>query len=312
LIAVSRRGYPVFKSRWSIVSAVVGLVVLVVVVGYLLLVIRAMRERDNLANCAARLHQIGLAIVLYQNDNNQAYPQTIYGRGKDPTPTWGTPYRNNASLGPLAHPDASPFAGPAMADANDITASLFLLQRQEKLEPAIFVCPSTDAEPWDFGGSPNTAQSWSNWTPDGLQKHLSYSYVNNFVSDAGLGRGFDRTLRDAAFAVMSDMNPGGTGVLAVTQSTDPLTMQGANSQNHRGRGQNVLFGDNHAAWRVNPFCGVEGDNIFTAGGPEVKGSNSGRGTASLYGSPVSSSDSVLLPTAADLLSGPPPRPASKP
>ena len=36
-----------------------------------------------------------------------------------------------------------------------------------------------------------------------------------------------------------------------------------NSMNHRGRGQNVGFGDDHVSWNTNPYCGAHHDNIFT-------------------------------------------------
>ncbi len=36
-----------------------------------------------------------------------------------------------------------------------------------------------------------------------------------------------------------------------------------NSGNHRGGGQNVGFGDDHVSWHDNPFCGDNGDNIYT-------------------------------------------------
>lgn len=36
-----------------------------------------------------------------------------------------------------------------------------------------------------------------------------------------------------------------------------------NSGNHRGKGQNVGYGDDHVAWCVNSYVGQNGDNIFT-------------------------------------------------
>ena len=32
---------------------------------------------------------------------------------------------------------------------------------------------------------------------------------------------------------------------------------------HDQDGQNVLFGDGHADWQTNPFCGTQHDNIYT-------------------------------------------------
>jgi hypothetical protein len=37
-----------------------------------------------------------------------------------------------------------------------------------------------------------------------------------------------------------------------------------NSRNHDQAGQNVLYGDMHVEFRTTPYCGVDGDNIYTA------------------------------------------------
>ena len=75
-------------------------------------------------------------------------------------------------------------------------------------------------------------------------------------------------------------------------------MQKANSFNHQQEGQNVLFGDGHVEWLSDPFCGTQHDNIYTAGGPEIKADE--RTKAVITASPVSGTDSILLPTATDI------------
>jgi hypothetical protein len=59
------------------------------------------QEYANRAKCASNLHQIGLAILLYQNDNMQANPRTVANNADDPKPVWGTPYQANPRIGPL-------------------------------------------------------------------------------------------------------------------------------------------------------------------------------------------------------------------
>jgi prepilin-type processing-associated H-X9-DG protein len=95
------------------------------------------------------------------------------------------------------------------------------------------------------------------------------------------------------------MNPGGEAVTSVTRDSSDEQMKHANSLNHGQEGQNVLYGDGHAEWMTTPFCGTDHDNIFTAAGPEIEGS--GRGTAVVVASSSCHTDSILLPSTADLI-----------
>ena len=59
---------------------------------------------------------------------------------------------------------------------------MFLLLRNEQIgSRAVFICPSSNAQSWDFGGGSNTAQNWVNWT--NITTNLSYSYENPYASD---------------------------------------------------------------------------------------------------------------------------------
>jgi prepilin-type processing-associated H-X9-DG protein len=253
------------------------------------------REVDNRVRCAANLHQIGLAILLYQNDNQQRYPRTVWNMA-DPTPTWGTPYAADAKLGPTDKADPFDAASPVQPKPNDVSAALFLLIRTEQIPAAAFTCPSTDAKPFDFGGGKRTAQAWTNWPA--LAGHLSYSYMNSYASMESVTIGFNTRHPGPAFAVAADLNPGGQAALAATMRMSPAQVRPANSPNQGQDGQNVLYGDGHVDWCSDPFCGTRHDDIYTAGGPEIAAAN--RGAPKVASTPVDDTDSVLLPTAADL------------
>ena len=102
---------------------------------------------------------------------------------------------------------------------------------------------------------------------------------------------------EPTFAVAADINPGTTGnsgndnVLAPNTSSSGQSMRYGNSNNHGKDGQNVLYGDGHVEFQNNPFCGTNGDNIYTRGGP-VWGTTG----QNLVASPYTANDSVLLPT----------------
>jgi prepilin-type processing-associated H-X9-DG protein len=93
----------------------------------------------------------------------------------------------------------------------------------------------------------------------------------------------------------ADFNPGKQGNFDVTlpdPSSGASAMKMANSANHSGQGENVLFGDGHVDFALNPFCGTRRDNVYT-----VSGSTDGSVTTSttIVGSPKWQGDSVLLP-----------------
>ena len=99
----------------------------------------------------------------------------------------------------------------------------------------------------------------------------------------------------AEFAVAADMNPGTSGgtvnVASVTTTSSASDMKNANSRNHDGDGQNILYGDGHVSFEQNPFVGVHRDNIFT-----TKANSSAFTGGPVIASPFDANDSILLPT----------------
>jgi prepilin-type processing-associated H-X9-DG protein len=297
---ISRAPAKLRTSGFTLVEllVVVGIVTLMVTI--LLPAMSKARDASNKSKCASNLHQIGLAILLYQNDNNQSYPRTILDTSGAPVPNWGTP--TEAKVGA-----PNPFASPTES-VNDVTASFFLLIRQEQITSQVFICPDSNAEKWDFGGKSNTAQNWVNWTD--ISKNLSYSYENPFASNTAIANGWQLKNPDATYAIAADMNPGTSvpngavagGVTGIKPTSTAAEMKTGNSANHSQEGQNVLFGDGHAEWVTNPFCGSGHDNIYTGrfgmesstAGPFVGGGTCNKASGS---SPYDNQDSILLPNA---------------
>jgi prepilin-type processing-associated H-X9-DG protein len=240
------------------------------------------RETANRVKCASNMRQIGQAILLYSNENHGAYPRTIYQGGDQVIPDV-----TNAGFD-----SSNPFTADTKVPANCIPASLFLLLRTEDITSAVFCCPSTSAQPDQYGGGGNTVLLRSNFSF--LHSNLSYSYANPFPDNQALSSGYKLTSSiDPQFAVLSDRNPGvgaGSDVLGITKESPAAEIRRGNSLNHGRDGQNILFADGHVEFDNNPFRGLNRDNIFCrgSGGPGTDKSN-------LVNSPQDASDSVLLP-----------------
>ena len=273
------------------------LVELLVVIGIIALLISILlpslnraRETANRVKCASNLKQIGLAILLYSNENRGAYPRT-----KASTPIAGGVSHNMIAVGHTAN---DPFQSTSTDATNNVPQSLFLLLRTQDITSEVFTCPSSNAEKDTYGGGTNAAINKSNFTD--LAKNLSYSYQDPYPEAGAIGAGFKlNNSISAEFAVGSDINPGTAGtddnVLYPNNTSSAKDMKQANSNNHDGDGQNVLFGDGHVEFLQNPFVGVQRDNIFTRKDTTNPNISDTTWANTLKGS-FNANDSVLLPS----------------
>jgi prepilin-type processing-associated H-X9-DG protein len=232
-------------------------------------------DTANRVKCASNLRMIGQACLLYANENNGFYPRTKH----DMTVEKWTAYTKYNAKDPFADD------GP---EVNDVTAAMFLLVRTEDITSEVFICPSSSATKFEFGGGANTALDCSNFDS---KAHLSYSYATPYKKEEQHPL---TSAMNAEFAVAGDMNPGGDNLTKLTPPANaPTEKSPGNSQNHHGDGQNVLYGDGHVEFCNTPFVGVNRDNIYTFGD---SGTDKGGGEG-VIGPSIGANDSILLPTA---------------
>ena len=270
------------------IELMVVICILVILASILVPYVARVRETDRRARCADNLRALRAALQEYAQANNNNYPRVVYDAAGNPN---GYAVYTGAD-------SPSPFAPETTVKPNDVTASLWLLVRQELIGAKDFVCPGSRDSPQAASGGRSNFSSG---------KHLSYSYSSPFTSAPGYQMNSDWLKHD--FAVMADMSPGVRGdndqINGPAYTASPMEVMRANSNNHGKVGQNVLYGDGHVQFQITPYCAVghedRRDNIYTAlsSEPLAAGNSPPAEGTGFWGpniGPSWSADSYLVPT----------------
>jgi prepilin-type N-terminal cleavage/methylation domain-containing protein len=290
-------------------SAGFTLVELLVVIGIIALLISILlpslnraREQANRVKCSNNLRQIALAAMMYANQEVRtgAFPRTYYD-------TAANIVANTTGYGAApTFANSFPTPGPGNIQANNVTASFFLILKTQEITPDVFVCPSSGGERGFQAGAAVAVQDTSNW--QSIPLHLTYSYNCPFPSSAAVQGGwrFNNSL-GPDFVMAADQNPGKSGgnpaapnqVEVPNYDSGRKDMARANSNNHQNEGQNVVYCDAHVEFQYSPYCGAPRtgtgmppyrDHIYTAGITQATD------TFSNTSKPVDPFDAVLYPS----------------
>ncbi len=259
------------RKAFTLVELLVVIAIIAMLLAILMPALNKVREMAYRMVCATNLSGMGKAMLTYSQDYEEEYPRAGTG---------GCEWDN---VGLLGWTWDDPYDYPATNEDATVSASLYLLVKYGDVTPKQFICKATNDKKFDLSNYPQRSGDCSEledaWdfgdhltsTKVGPWDHVSYSYQWPYSIYSA------HAASSPSLAIMADKNPWYDDDTQVTVkmielSTDPLTKDefisrdnvvAANSANHDGEGQNVLFNDIHVDWSRNPCAGLEEDNIYT-------------------------------------------------
>lgn len=265
------------RKAFTLIELLVVIAIIALLVSILLPSLNKAKELAKRTVCGAGLNTLGKAAVLYATENDTFLPTYADDATSD-----------NSHVGYQRDK-----TGVNSYYSN--TRQWFLLPKKNYTSVKTFQCPSDPKANMESYSLENLHDFFTETTTH----PIGYSLQRTKICSADDSTSVPATLSaNSSLAIAADKSSlYGWSALTATYAYARVANSDleANSDNHGGTGQQVLYVSGTVQWQLTPLCGVDNDNIWTVNDGTAGPGTQTYGSGNVGGVPRDEDDSYLIP-----------------